>query len=133
MGGTPRNEWPTTPCFTGGLTNTEGRSQFSLWSMMAAPLVASTDLRADSAFTIKTLTNRDVIAVDQDPLGKQGTPRAGGGVSGRPLAPEERIGLSVKSCPLSLWQPGTGQIALGIAIEGCHLSPDRGCMQLVET
>ena len=39
---------------------------------MAAPLVASTDLRVDSPFTIKTLTNRDVIAVDQDPLGRQG-------------------------------------------------------------
>ena len=70
--GTPRDEWPTTPCFTGGLTDTEGRSQFSLWAIMAAPLVASTDLRVDSPFTIKTLTNRDVIAVDQDPLGRQG-------------------------------------------------------------
>lgn len=70
--GTPRDEWPTTPCFTGGLTNTEGRSQFSLWAVMAAPLVASTDLLADTPYTIKTLTNRDVIAVDQDPLGRQG-------------------------------------------------------------
>ena len=70
--GTPRDEWPGTKCFTGGLTNTEGRSQFSLWAIMAAPLVASTDLRVDSPFTIKTLTNRDVIAVDQDPLGRQG-------------------------------------------------------------
>ena len=70
--GTPRDEWPGTQCFTGGLTNTEGRSQFSLWAIMAAPLVASTDLRVDSPFTIKTLTNRDVIAVDQDPLGRQG-------------------------------------------------------------
>lgn len=70
--GTPRNEWPNTPCFTGGLTNTEGRSQFSLWAIMTAPLVAGTDLRVDSPFTIKTLTNPDVIAVDQDPLGRQG-------------------------------------------------------------
>jgi alpha-galactosidase len=70
--GTPRNEWPNTPCFTGGLTNTEGRSQFSLWAIMAAPLVASSDLRVDSPFTIKTLTNRDVIAVNQDALGRQG-------------------------------------------------------------
>ena len=70
--GSPRSEWPNTPCFTGGLSNTEGRSQFSLWAIMAAPLVASTDLRVDSSYTIKTLTNRDVIAVDQDPLGRQG-------------------------------------------------------------
>ena len=70
--GTPRSDWPNLPCFVGGLTNTEGRSQFSLWAVMAAPLVASTDLRVDSPFTIETLTNQDVNAVDQDPLGRQG-------------------------------------------------------------
>ena len=70
--GTPRKEWAVLPDFTGGLTDAEGRSQFSLWAILAAPLIASTDLRKDSRFTIRTLTNRDVIAVDQDPLGIQG-------------------------------------------------------------
>ncbi|MDX6310504.1 MAG: alpha-galactosidase [Nocardioidaceae bacterium] len=70
--GTPRSKWPNSPCFVGGLTNREGRSQFSLWAITAAPLVASTDLKVDSPFTIKTLTNQAVIAVDQDPLGRQG-------------------------------------------------------------
>lgn len=70
--GTPRDEWPNLPCFTGGLTDTEGRAQFSMWAIMAAPLVASTDLRRDSAVTLETLTNREVIAIDQDSLGAQG-------------------------------------------------------------
>jgi alpha-galactosidase len=64
----------------GGMTTTEYRTEFSLWSEMAAPLIAGTDLVGISAANLAILTNRDVIAVDQDPLGKQGVPvsRAGG-------------------------------------------------------
>ncbi|WP_055556605.1 NPCBM/NEW2 domain-containing protein [Streptomyces sp. NBRC 110028] len=57
----------------GGMTDTEYRSHFSLWSVMAAPLLIGTDLRKADASTYQILGNRDVIAVDQDPLGKQGT------------------------------------------------------------
>jgi alpha-galactosidase len=57
----------------GSLTATEQRSHFSLWAIMAAPLLIGTDLRRASQQTIDILTNRDVIAVDQDPLGQQGT------------------------------------------------------------
>ncbi|WP_432251576.1 NPCBM/NEW2 domain-containing protein [Streptomyces sp. HNM1019] len=57
----------------GGMTDTEYRSHFSLWSIMAAPLLIGSDLREASAETYEILGNRDVIAVDQDPLGKQGT------------------------------------------------------------
>jgi alpha-galactosidase len=56
----------------GGMTDSEYRSHFSLWAMMAAPLIAGNDLRSMSAATKATLTNGEVIAVDQDPLGKQG-------------------------------------------------------------
>ena len=45
---------------------------FSLWCMIAAPLMAGNDLRAMTPATIETLTNPEVIAVDQDPLGVQG-------------------------------------------------------------
>jgi alpha-galactosidase len=55
-----------------GLSDTEGRAHFSLWAIMAAPLIAGNDLRSMSAATKATLTNRDVIAVDQDPMGVQG-------------------------------------------------------------
>ncbi|WP_051733328.1 ricin-type beta-trefoil lectin domain protein [Kitasatospora phosalacinea] len=57
----------------GSLTDTESRSEFSLWSEMAAPLIAGTNIASASANTLSTLTNARVIAVDQDPLGKQGT------------------------------------------------------------
>ena len=62
----------------GGMTRDEYRSHFSLWAMMAAPLVAGNDVRTmadttrQAAATRDILLNRDVIAVDQDSLGVQG-------------------------------------------------------------
>src|SRR5205807_2730387 len=58
----------------GGMSVTEYQSQFSLWAEMAAPLIAGNDLATMSALTKSILTNRAVIAVDQDPLGRQGYP-----------------------------------------------------------
>ncbi|WP_327137889.1 NPCBM/NEW2 domain-containing protein [Streptomyces sp. NBC_01340] len=57
----------------GGMTDTEYRSHFSMWSVMAAPLLIGSDLRKASPATFDILDNKEVIAVDQDPLGKQGT------------------------------------------------------------
>lgn len=56
----------------GGMTDTEYRAHFSLWAIMAAPLMAGNDLRDMSPATLEILTNREVIAVDQDSLGAQG-------------------------------------------------------------
>jgi alpha-galactosidase len=56
----------------GGMTDDEYRAHFSLWAIMAAPLIAGNDLRDMSSETKTILTNSEVIAVDQDPLGKQG-------------------------------------------------------------
>ncbi len=55
-----------------GLSDTEGRTHFSMWAMLAAPLIAGNDIRSMSANTKTTLTNSDVIAIDQDALGMQG-------------------------------------------------------------
>ncbi|MFB7927787.1 NPCBM/NEW2 domain-containing protein [Streptomyces sp. NPDC056039] len=57
----------------GGMTDTEYRTHFSLWSIMAAPLLIGTDLRKATPATYEILGNREVIAVDQDPLGVQGS------------------------------------------------------------
>ncbi|NUR01446.1 MAG: alpha-galactosidase [Streptomyces sp.] len=57
----------------GGMTDTEYRSHFSMWSIMAAPLLIGSDLRKASQATLDILDNKEVVAVDQDPLGKQGT------------------------------------------------------------
>ncbi len=56
-----------------GLTVSESRAHFSLWCILAAPLIAGNDLRDMSEETKMILTNREVIAVDQDPLGKSGS------------------------------------------------------------
>jgi alpha-galactosidase len=56
----------------GGMNLTEYRSHFSLWSIMAAPLIAGNDIANMKPEIHDILTNKDVIAVDQDALGKQG-------------------------------------------------------------
>lgn len=54
-----------------GCNNIEYQSQFSLYCIMAAPLEASNDIRDMSEFTKHLLTNKEAIAIDQDPLFKQ--------------------------------------------------------------
>jgi alpha-galactosidase len=49
------------------LTETEQRAHLSLWAMLSAPLIAGNDVRSMAAQTRDILTNREVIAVDQDP------------------------------------------------------------------
>ncbi|MGB9006004.1 MAG: hypothetical protein WCB96_09800, partial [Candidatus Aminicenantales bacterium] len=56
----------------GGLSFEESKAHFSLWCLLAAPLMAGNDLRSISKQTAFILTNPDVIAVDQDKLGLQG-------------------------------------------------------------
>jgi alpha-galactosidase len=56
----------------GGCTVEEYRSHFSLWCMLAAPLMIGCDVRSMTPATREILTNPEVIAVDQDPLGRQG-------------------------------------------------------------
>jgi alpha-galactosidase len=56
----------------GGMTVPEYRAHFSLWSLLASPLMAGNDLRDMKPEIQQILTNKEVIAVNQDPLGKQG-------------------------------------------------------------
>lgn len=56
----------------GGMSEDEYRTHMSLWAILAAPLMAGNDLSEMTPYTIELLTNPEVIAVDQDPLGKQG-------------------------------------------------------------
>lgn len=72
-----------------GISEVEERSLFSLWAISAAPLWAGNDLRTMSVQTLKILTNREVIAVDQDWLGQSAT-----------LISEEGPGLQVWARPL---------------------------------
>ncbi len=55
----------------GGMTAVEYRTHFALWCMMAAPLLLGCDLRGVSAETLAIVGNRQLIAINQDPLGQQ--------------------------------------------------------------
>lgn len=72
----------------GGMTRDEYRTQMSLWATVAAPLLAGNDLQKMTEETKATLLNKEVIAVDQDPLGKQASPMRTGNLETwiKPLA-----------------------------------------------
>jgi alpha-galactosidase len=55
----------------GGMKLDEYRTHMGLWALLAAPLLAGNDLSTMTPETVALLTNREVIAIDQDPLGKQ--------------------------------------------------------------
>jgi len=74
----------------GGMTDDEYRAHFSLWAVMAAPLMAGNDVRTMPPATRDILLNKEVVAVDQDSLGVQGM-----------LVQEPAPDLQVWSKPLS--------------------------------
>jgi alpha-galactosidase len=84
--GPDRNNWYQ--------TDLQSRSQFSMWCVMAAPLLISADINSVSDYALQTWGNDEAIAVNQDPLGIQGVRLVGadlGGsngtnIWGRPLA-----------------------------------------------
>jgi alpha-galactosidase len=88
-----RNHWSDPDMLevgVAGIDEIEEQSAFSLWSISAAPLWAGNDLDRMSARTQEILTNREVIAIDQDPLGQPGT-----------LVQQETPGLQVWARPLA--------------------------------
>jgi alpha-galactosidase len=56
----------------GGMTKEEYRAHFSMWALFSAPLLAGNDISNMTADTREILLNKEVIAIDQDPLGQQG-------------------------------------------------------------
>jgi len=73
----------------GTMTPDEYRTQLNLWAVLAAPFMLGNDVRIMTRETLATLTNEELIAVDQDPLGKQGKRVAQNGATevwARPLA-----------------------------------------------
>src|SRR5207302_3326525 len=73
----------------GTMTPDEYRTQLNLWAVLAAPFMLGNDVRIMTRETLATLTNEELIAVDQDPLGKQGKRVSQNGATevwARPLA-----------------------------------------------
>lgn len=64
-------------------TERQSRAQFSMWAVMASPLLISGDIRKLSPYVLETYKNSEVIAVNQDLLGKQGVRLAGGPLTGQ--------------------------------------------------
>ncbi|NUO58038.1 MAG: alpha-galactosidase [Hamadaea sp.] len=57
----------------GGMSDTEMRTHFAMWAMMASPLIAGNDVRSMDAATRTILLNQNLIAINQDTLGQQAT------------------------------------------------------------
>jgi len=119
----------------GGMTAAEYRSQFSLWAEMAAPLIAGNDLTSMSGVTTEILTNQAVIAVDQDPLGRQGYPVASAGghwVLVKPLANGDRalVLFNQTGTPATI---STSVAQLGMAGTGHYMLLDLWTGDALET
>jgi alpha-galactosidase len=102
----------------GGMTPTEYRTHFSLWAIMAAPLLIGSDLRSVNADTFAILKNADVIAIDQDTLGRQAfvTSNDGAGhvVYSRALANGDRaVALSNETTATATISTTASAIGLG--------------------
>ena len=72
----------------GNLTKEQNKSHFALWCMMAAPLILGNDIRSMTDDILKIVTNKELIAIDQDSLGKAAKRIVKGSVDvlARPLA-----------------------------------------------
>lgn len=88
----------------GGMTTEEYRSHFSIWALAKAPLLIGCDIRGMSNVTFELLSNKEIIAVNQDKLGVQGKKLKKDGdleVSGGPLS-NNRVAVV-------LWNRGSSQ------------------------
>ena len=88
----------------GGMTATEYRTHMALWSILAAPLLAGHDIRTMPDYIADILLNKEVISIDQDPAGIQGTRVKQIGPAGytlevwkKPLAKGVAVGLFNRS------------------------------------
>jgi alpha-galactosidase len=73
----------------GGMALNEYRAQFNLWAVLGAPLLLGNDVRIMRRETVDLLTNKEVLAIDQDPLARQGiriASNANTGVWAKPLS-----------------------------------------------
>jgi alpha-galactosidase len=106
------------------LTDAEQRAHFSLWAMLAAPLLAGNDVRSMTEQTRDILTNRDVIAIDQDPLL----------IQGRPLPSDPRVivkPLADGAVAVALFNPDADPVsirtdasAIGLSAADCYTGRD---------
>jgi alpha-galactosidase len=102
----------------GKMTTAEYRSHFSFWCLLSAPLMAGNDLRTMTVETKEILTNKEVIAVDQDPLGMQGHKVVDTGPTEVWMKPLSKGGRAV-----ILFNRGSMTAPISVAWETIGLSP----------
>ena len=108
-----------------GLTPLEWRTQFSLWAISAAPLWAGIDLSNMSQTALDIFLNKEVIAIDQDALGVQGTLRPSHSVAD----PQQSVTLQNCSSPYaSSWFFNSSDSSIRahgqcLTVEACALQP----------
>lgn len=99
-----------------GMTSGEAQAQFTMWAMLAAPLIIGSDPRFLSQGAVNMLENPQVIAIDQDPLGVQGTlvaQQGAGQVWVKPLSNGDRA-VALLNTGSSNAQIGTLASAIGL-------------------
>jgi alpha-galactosidase len=103
------------------MSNAQFRSQFSMWSMLAAPLMVSADMVSLSSASQTTISNREAIAIDQDPAGLQArllSASGNGQVWVKPLASGARA--------VALLNRGSGTIRIATTTSAVGMAPARG-------
>ncbi|WP_187281481.1 ricin-type beta-trefoil lectin domain protein [Nonomuraea sp. C10] len=101
----------------GGMTDTEMRSHFALWAIMAAPLIAGNDMRNMDSATATIMKNQNLIAINQDPLGLQATQISNDGTR-RVLAKR----LSNGDVAVALFNQGGGTTTISTTTSAIGLS-----------
>jgi alpha-galactosidase len=100
-----------------GMTDTQAQSQFSMWAMLAAPLILGSDPRLLSSTSLSMLENPRVIGIDQDSLGVQGYLLSGQGNTAqvwvKPLANGDRA-VALFNTGSSSQQVSTTATAVGM-------------------
>lgn len=109
-----------------GMSAAQFRTQLSMWAMLAAPLMISAELSSMSAASRAAVGNPEVIAIDQDPVGAQGTlisSTGAGQVWVKPLSDGSRAValLNRGSAPLRI---ETSALAVGMPVSGRYLLRD---------
>ncbi len=96
----------------------ENRAHFSFWCLFAAPLMAGNDLKAMTPEVHAILTNREAIAIDQDPLGMQGRKVRDDGIREVWVKP-----LADGSKAVILWNRGSEESTLALEWQDIGLFP----------
>jgi alpha-galactosidase len=106
----------------GGMSVPESRSQLALWSMMSAPLILSSDLTKLNPEAIAILSNKAILAVDQDPLGKTATL-----VRRSPVMDVLFKKLSGRDYAVAALNRGTSPIQLSLSPADLGFAANAGC------